>query len=148
MTGTKIPNPIHFSIYLTLYVFLTITNNLWASLSYSRLIDTRTPESIRDELESFCRQNITLRAFYTEVYERNMLTVAATPHNSKNSCVGSKKESIISSPHKALSSSSDENSPACQPLHGIDSLREFPNVSAVPSTSTTNDSIGTKSENP
>ena len=67
---------------------------LGLGLSASKVANTITPESIKSEVEAFCRNGPALEAFYKEVFEK-ATPPSATPPNWRSSYVGSLLDSNI-----------------------------------------------------
>ncbi len=67
---------------------------LGPSLAGSKLANMTTPESIKNELEAFCKSAVALEAFYKEVLERST-PPSATPPNLRSPYVGSLLDSSI-----------------------------------------------------
>jgi len=67
---------------------------LGPSLAGSKVANAVTPESIKNELEAFCKNASILEAFYKEVFER-ATPPSATPPNLRSPYVGSLLDSNI-----------------------------------------------------
>lgn len=67
---------------------------LGSGLAGSKIVSAITPESIKNELESFCKNGPALEAFYKEVFEK-ATPPSATPPNWRSPYVGSLLDSNI-----------------------------------------------------